>query len=200
MWTTRYNSKLPVTGCRPSDVQSMLGWQGGHILEYRTMHSNDVALVSSPMISLLDIIWKYSTHLVWVDDPASRVLLAIAAQQSRDTSGAVDTVAPQIVKCCLSYIQAMCLGILFCHTVIRVAMLCYQRLLVIVYEYSSVRACCYLLLYHMNSVIPNRSALLPNEYWLRTDNVVRATVHVSDDSVIKKRLDDTDYCCNKRHL
>ena len=28
MWTTRYNSKLPVTGCRPSDVQSMLGWQG----------------------------------------------------------------------------------------------------------------------------------------------------------------------------
>ena len=30
-----------------------------------------------------------------MDDPASRVLLAIAAQQSRDTSGAVDTVAPR---------------------------------------------------------------------------------------------------------
>ena len=30
--------------------------RAGHVLAYRTMHSNDVALASSPMISLLDII------------------------------------------------------------------------------------------------------------------------------------------------
>ena len=31
--------------------------RAGHVLAYRTMHLNDVALASSPMISLLDIIW-----------------------------------------------------------------------------------------------------------------------------------------------
>ena len=50
----------------------------GPVLAYRTMHLNDVVSASSPMTSL-DI--KYSTHLVWVDDPASRVLLARAPQQ-----------------------------------------------------------------------------------------------------------------------
>ena len=30
--------------------------RAGHVLAYRTMHSNDVAPASSPMISLLDII------------------------------------------------------------------------------------------------------------------------------------------------
>ena len=69
--------------------------RAGPFLAYRTIHLNDVAPASFRMTSLLDIIWWYSTHLIWVDDPASRVLLAIAAQQLRDTSGAVDTVAPR---------------------------------------------------------------------------------------------------------
>ena len=65
-----YYSKLPVTGCRPSDVQSMSLSQvadhpmsspcwvdrAGRVLAYYTIYSNDAAPASSPMISLLDIV------------------------------------------------------------------------------------------------------------------------------------------------
>ena len=46
-----YYSKLPVTGCRPSDVQSWVD-RAGPVLAYRTIHLNDVVPASSPMIYL----------------------------------------------------------------------------------------------------------------------------------------------------
>ena len=54
MWTTIVNSLSQVA----DHPMSSPCWvdRAGHVLAYRTMHSNDVALASSPMISLLDII------------------------------------------------------------------------------------------------------------------------------------------------
>ena len=76
MWTTIIYSLAQVA----DHPMSSPCWvdKAGPVLAYRTVHLNDVVSASSPMISL-DI--KYSTHLVWVDDPASRVLLARAPQQ-----------------------------------------------------------------------------------------------------------------------
>ena len=99
----------------------------------------------------------------------------LSARSSKQSSSGYSSTAVESYKRCSGYSGSSDCKLLFiiyssyliCAwgycSVIRVAMLCYQRLLVIVHEYS-VRACCYLLLYHMNSVIPNRSALLPNEY------------------------------------
>ena len=76
MWTTIVYSLSQVA----DHPMSSPCWvdKAGPVLAYRAMHLNDVVSASSPMIPL-DI--KYSTHLVWVDDPASRVLLARAPQQ-----------------------------------------------------------------------------------------------------------------------
>ena len=62
MWTTIVHSLSQVT----DHPMSSPCWvdRAGHVLAYLTVHSNDVAFASSPMISLLDIIRKYSTHLV----------------------------------------------------------------------------------------------------------------------------------------
>ena len=55
LWTTIVHSTSQVT----DHPMSSPCWvdRAGHVLAYRTMHLNDVALASSPMISLLDIIW-----------------------------------------------------------------------------------------------------------------------------------------------
>ena len=78
MWTTIVNSLSKVA----DHPMSSPCWvdRVGPVLAYRTMHLNNVVPASSPMIHL-DVKWLYSTHLVWVDDPASRVFLAIAAKQ-----------------------------------------------------------------------------------------------------------------------
>ena len=76
MWTTTVYSLSHVVD-HPMSSPCCVD-KAGPVLAYRIMYLNDVVPASSPMISL-DI--KYSTHLVWVDDPASRVLLARAAQQ-----------------------------------------------------------------------------------------------------------------------
>ena len=76
MWTTTVYSLSHVVD-HPMSSPCCVD-KAGLVLAYRIMYLNDVVPASSPMISL-DI--KYSTHLVWVDDPASRVLLAGAAQQ-----------------------------------------------------------------------------------------------------------------------
>ena len=54
MWTTIVHSLSQVA----DHPMSSPCWvdRAGHVLAYRTMHSNDVALASSPMISLLDIV------------------------------------------------------------------------------------------------------------------------------------------------
>ena len=52
-WTTIVNSLSQVA----DHPMSSPCWvdRAGNVLAYRTMHSNDVAFASSPMISLLDI-------------------------------------------------------------------------------------------------------------------------------------------------
>ena len=55
LWTTIVHSLSQVAG-NPMSNPSWVD-RAGHVLAYRAMHSNDVALASSPMISLLDIIW-----------------------------------------------------------------------------------------------------------------------------------------------
>ena len=55
MWTTIVHSK-PQVADHPMSSPCWVD-RAGHVLAYRTMHLNDVALASSPMISLLDIIW-----------------------------------------------------------------------------------------------------------------------------------------------
>ena len=54
MWTTIVNSLSRVADHPMSSPCWVDG--AGPVLEYRTMHLNDVAPASSPMISLLDII------------------------------------------------------------------------------------------------------------------------------------------------
>ena len=78
-----YYSKLPVTGCRPSDVQSMLGWQGWSCprVSYHAFERPCACFFSYDISWYEMIVLHIHTNLVWVDDPASRVLLARAAQQ-----------------------------------------------------------------------------------------------------------------------
>ena len=52
-WTTIVNSLSRVAD-HPVSSPCWVD-RAGHVLAYRTMHSNDVAFASSPMISLLDI-------------------------------------------------------------------------------------------------------------------------------------------------
>ena len=54
LWTTIVHSLSQVAG-NPMSNPSWVD-RAGHVLAYRTMHSNDVAPASSPMITPLDII------------------------------------------------------------------------------------------------------------------------------------------------
>ena len=91
MWTTIVNSLSQVA----DHPMSSPCWvdRASSIHANRTMHLSDVAPASSPMISLLDIRVLHTPGLSGRSSKQSS--LAIAAQQSRDTSGAVDTVAPR---------------------------------------------------------------------------------------------------------
>ena len=62
MWTTIAHSLSQVA----DHPMSSPCWvdRAGHVLAYRTMHSNDGSLASSPMTSLLDVIRQYCTHVV----------------------------------------------------------------------------------------------------------------------------------------